>query len=118
VWQIEAAAGNAASAVGGALEGIGVIVIILVLYFLPSIIAVYRKVPNAGSIIVINVLLGWTFIGWVIAMAMAARDPRTAMPGPPSYPQRGYPDDYPAAPPPPSPSPQSQQRQWPGGPGA
>ncbi|MDS1116379.1 superinfection immunity protein [Gordonia westfalica] len=44
------------------------------LYLLPSIVAELRKAPNKGSIIVINVLLGWTIIGWVVALAMAARD--------------------------------------------
>jgi hypothetical protein len=26
-----------------------------------------------GSVIVINLLLGWTFVGWVVSMAMASR---------------------------------------------
>jgi hypothetical protein len=42
-------------------------------YFLPTIVAVVRKVPNIGSVIVINLFLGWTLIGWVVALAMAAR---------------------------------------------
>jgi len=42
-------------------------------YFFPSIVAVARKVPNVGSVVVINLFLGWTFIGWVVALAMAAR---------------------------------------------
>ena len=32
-----------------------------------------RKVPNFGSIAVINLFLGWTLIGWVVALAMAFR---------------------------------------------
>jgi hypothetical protein len=50
--------------------------IVLVLYFLPSIVAVARKVTHQGSVIVINLFLGWTFIGWVIALAMACRTRR------------------------------------------
>ncbi len=47
-------------------------------YFLPTIIAASRKVPNGGSVLVINLFLGWTLIGWVVALAMAARTvPRT-----------------------------------------
>lgn len=42
-------------------------------YFLPTIVAVSRKVPNRGSVFVINAFVGWTFIGWVVALAMAAR---------------------------------------------
>jgi hypothetical protein len=30
-------------------------------------------VPHLGSIIAINVLLGWTLVGWVVALAMALR---------------------------------------------
>jgi len=55
-----------------------VLVIIFVIfgiavYFIPTIVAAIRKVPNIGSIIVINVFLGWSLIGWVVALAMAAR---------------------------------------------
>ncbi|MCA1821314.1 MAG: superinfection immunity protein, partial [Pseudonocardia sp.] len=28
--------------------------------------------PDIGSVIVINLLLGWTFVGWVVSMAMAS----------------------------------------------
>jgi len=42
-------------------------------YFLPSIIGAVRHVPNIGSVVVINFFLGWTLVGWVIALAMAAR---------------------------------------------
>jgi hypothetical protein len=40
---------------------------------LPTIIAVARKVTNQGSVLVINFFLGWTFVGWVVALAMACR---------------------------------------------
>ena len=43
------------------------------LYFLPTIIAVARKVNNQASVVLINFFLGWTLIGWVIALAMALR---------------------------------------------
>ena len=46
---------------------------LLCLYFLPTIIAVARKVRNQGSIVVINFFLGWTLIGWVVALALAFR---------------------------------------------
>jgi hypothetical protein len=42
-------------------------------YFAPLLTACIRGVPHSGSVIVINVFLGWTVIGWVIAMAMACR---------------------------------------------
>lgn len=42
-------------------------------YWVPAIVAGIRRVPNLGSVIVVNLLLGWTFIGWIIALAMACR---------------------------------------------
>jgi hypothetical protein len=42
-------------------------------YFAPTMIANHRKLPNQGSLFVINLFLGWTFIGWVVALAMAVR---------------------------------------------
>lgn len=42
-------------------------------YRIPTIVAVLRKVRNPGSVAVINVLLGWSVIAWVVSMAMAAR---------------------------------------------
>ena len=50
----------------------------MALYFAPTIIAVRRKAPHAGPlIVVVNVFLGWTLLGWVIAFAFAVRDVRT-----------------------------------------
>ena len=39
-----------------------------VLYFLPSVIAARRRHHNAGAIVVLNLFLGWTFLGWVLAL--------------------------------------------------
>jgi len=44
---------------------------LLVLYFLPTIVAIQRDRRNKGPIVVINLFFGWTFIGWVVALAMA-----------------------------------------------
>ncbi|MFN4812890.1 MAG: superinfection immunity protein [Bacteroidota bacterium] len=44
---------------------IGAIGIVL-LYFLPSILGWNKK--NLAAIFVLNLLLGWTFIGWVVAL--------------------------------------------------
>jgi hypothetical protein len=45
--------------------------LLMVLYFVPSVVALYRETPNKGSTIVVNIFLGWTVIGWVVALAMA-----------------------------------------------
>ena len=44
-----------------------------VLYFLPAIIAFARSKRDTVSILVLNLLLGWTMIGWVIALVWALK---------------------------------------------
>lgn len=68
----------------GAAVGVGFIVfsiISFIAYWIPTIVALTRGVPNKGSVIVINLFLGWTIIGWVVALAMAVR----SHPAPPQY---------------------------------
>jgi hypothetical protein len=38
------------------------------MYFLPTIIASLRKNLQAPAIFTLNLLLGWTFVGWVVAL--------------------------------------------------
>ncbi len=40
----------------------------LVVYFLPAVIAMNYRVRRSGAITVMNLLLGWTFIGWALAL--------------------------------------------------
>jgi hypothetical protein len=56
-------------------------------YFAPALIGGHRRVANQGSVIVINLLLGWTVIGWIVALAMALR---TATRPPPRLPNGPY----------------------------
>jgi len=44
-----------------------------VMYFLPSIIAVVRHKRDTVSIFVLNFFLGWTAIGWVVALVWALK---------------------------------------------
>jgi len=39
------------------------------IYLLPTLIAAMRGHPNAVPIAVVNILLGWTLIGYVVALA-------------------------------------------------
>ena len=55
---------NTVALVLGALIGV-------VLYLVPSIDAIYRKHPKACWIILLNVLAGWTLLGWGMAFAWA-----------------------------------------------
>jgi Superinfection immunity protein len=52
-----------------------VAVIIMIAYLLPTLIGSSRHVADLGSVAVINIALGWTLVGWVIALAMALRTP-------------------------------------------
>ncbi len=48
-----------------------VIHIAAVAYFVPAVIAVLRKHPRQSMIVAVNLLLGWTVIGWVWALSLA-----------------------------------------------
>lgn len=42
-----------------------------VVYFLPTLVAVVRGHPRALAIGLLNLLLGWTLLGWLAAAAWA-----------------------------------------------
>ena len=59
------------------IVGLLLLVPAIVIYFLPSIIAGRRSHRQAGMVFVINLFLGWTLVGWVVALAIASfRRPR------------------------------------------
>ena len=41
------------------------------MYWLPTIIAIARRTPSALGVAAINFFLGWTIIGWIVALVMA-----------------------------------------------
>ena len=43
------------------------------LYFLPWLIAVVRDHPQRSDICMLNLLLGWTLIGWLLLLVWAQR---------------------------------------------
>lgn len=47
------------------------IVVGFVAYMAPFWIDAVRSHHQLGAILVINLLLGWTLVGWVVALAMA-----------------------------------------------
>jgi hypothetical protein len=44
-----------------------------VMYFLPSIIAFARSKRDTMAILMLNFFLGWTMIGWVVALVWALK---------------------------------------------
>lgn len=41
------------------------------LYFVPTLVAIGRQTHNATGIFLFNLFLGWTGVGWVIALLIA-----------------------------------------------
>jgi len=54
-----------------AVAAVGFVIGLLALYFVPSMVANSRNHGNKASIIVLNVFLGWTLLGWVVALVWA-----------------------------------------------
>jgi hypothetical protein len=51
------------------------------LYLLPTIIVLARRAGDlAGPMIVLNVFLGWTLLGWVASLAMSVASSTTPRP--------------------------------------
>lgn len=53
---------------------IGAILLIFVIYFIPSLVAWNSKGFN--GIAVLNIFLGWTIIGWIAALIWAVQSPK------------------------------------------
>lgn len=96
---------------GSPLPGLAIMLFGAFFYFMPLIIAATRKVRDVGSVAVVNVFLGWSCIGWIVALAMALRTVDGAPQGfaqyppnypppyspPPNYPPQDYPQNWPPA---------------------
>lgn len=48
--------------------GITIVILVIGFYWVPTILAVCNKKSNAGAIGALNFFLGWTLIGWVVAL--------------------------------------------------
>ena len=44
-----------------------------VAYFLPALIARLRHSPDLTTVVILNLLLGWTAAGWIVALILAVR---------------------------------------------
>lgn len=44
------------------------VVLIFAFYFLPTLIAFLRQHKNKLAIFLLNLLLGWTVLGWVVSL--------------------------------------------------
>ena len=64
--------------IGNEALGMGIFIVLagiaLAIYFLPSYIAMKRKHKNFAAIFALNLLAGWSFFGWVIALVWALKN--------------------------------------------
>ena len=51
-----------------------ILLIVLAFYFIPSLIAATRSGKRRSAIFVLNIFLGWTLVGWVVALVWALTD--------------------------------------------
>ena len=51
-----------------------IITLLSLFYFLPFAIAFNRKRANTGAIFALNLFLGWSLIGWEIALVWALKE--------------------------------------------
>lgn len=84
---------------GGWLWGLGwgFTFLLLFPYFLPTIIAVLRRKTSSLGVFLLNLFLGWTFIGWVGALIWALSADRQ-----PNIVVNNIPPQPPPPPPPPA----------------
>ena len=50
------------------------VTVIFAVYFLPSIIASSRKHKNKLAIFLLNLLLGWTVLGWIVSLVWSVME--------------------------------------------
>ena len=56
---------------GEALAITAAVLLVLFFYMLPSIVAKRRRHRQVKAILVVNIFLGWSFLGWVLSLAWA-----------------------------------------------
>ena len=52
----------------------------LAIYFLPTIIVWLRTHYNRGAILALNLLLGWTVVGWIVSLVWSFTNPPPSSP--------------------------------------
>jgi hypothetical protein len=56
------------------MEGAIILIFIGIIYFIPSINASKRGHKNMSSIVALNILLGWSGLGWIAAFIWSLSD--------------------------------------------
>ena len=56
---------------GDMFMALAFLAIVAFIYFMPTIVAAGNKHRSLGAVFALNLLLGWTFVFWVIALVWA-----------------------------------------------
>ena len=63
----------AAGILTSAGAGVIYLIISIIFYFIPSIIAFHKSHLSKGAILALNFFLGWTLLGWVAALVWSLK---------------------------------------------
>jgi hypothetical protein len=74
---------ESAVAASGVVQGLVVVMLCLFLYFLPSVISFKRHVRSRVQVLILNLVLGWSLLGWFIVLVWAF-SPNVDQPSAPS----------------------------------
>lgn len=72
------------------MEFLIVLILFLGIYFIPTMVAYGRSHNNALAIAVLNVFIGWTLLGWIVATTWACTDNVKQNKNPPGFHQGDY----------------------------
>lgn len=75
------------SSPGAVIGGIVLYLAAMLAYITPLLVASYRRSDKLSPVVVVNIFLGWTVVGWVVALAMAVSGPSGRRPPGPGFPQ-------------------------------
>jgi len=56
------------------MSGLIILLVVGLIYFLPTLVAYNKKRKNKLAILVVNTFLGWTFLGWIIALVWCVKE--------------------------------------------
>ena len=56
----------------GAIVGLAIALACIAFYFLPAIIGGKRRINASGALFFVNLLFGWTVLGWFLCLIWAA----------------------------------------------
>lgn len=55
---------------------VAVLFLALAMYFVPTITAIRRNSPHKTAVVILNLLFGFTLIGWIFALVLANKLPQ------------------------------------------